>query len=146
MTGRTVTASRTVAAKPEDIFALLTDPARHSEIDGSGMVLRARGAAQRLRLGAKFGMDMRMFGVPYRISNTVVEFEEGRCIAWRHFAGHRWRWELAPNEDGTTLVTETFDYSTTPVGRLYPLAGFPEQNRKAIEASLDRLAARFTSP
>lgn len=145
MTVRQVSATRTVNAKPEQVFALLADPARHSEIDGSGTVQRARGGDRRLELGTKFGMDMKMFGVPYRISNKVVEFEQGRRIAWRHFAGHRWRWELSPNNDGTTEVTETFDYSTAPAGALYGLLKFPQSNRTGIERSLDRLVRRFTS-
>lgn len=140
---RKITASKTVNAEPARIFELLTDPARHHEFDGSGMIVSARGGAKQLRLGSKFGMDMRMFGVPYRIGNTVVEYERDRRIAWRHFGRHRWRWELEPAGDGRTLVTETFDYSTTPAGRFYPLMGWPERNRVAIERSLERLAKRF---
>ncbi|MEZ5295279.1 MAG: hypothetical protein R2697_03090 [Ilumatobacteraceae bacterium] len=73
-----VSGSRVVAATPEQIFELLTDPARHGDIDGSGMVQQARGDQQRLALGSKFGMDMKM-GPLYRITNTVVEFEEERA-------------------------------------------------------------------
>ncbi len=94
-------------------------------------------------MGATFGMDMKM-GMPYRITNKVVEFEEGRVIAWRHFAGHRWRWELEPAGDGATKVTETFDWSTAPAGALYPLIGFPQRNRQAIEKSLRRLEQVLT--
>ncbi len=86
---------------------------------------------------------MRMFGLPYRISNSVVEFEQGRLIAWRHFGGHRWRYELEPTADGGTRVTETFDYSrygSLPAAGLR-LAGFPERNRAGIAATLVRLEA-----
>lgn len=136
---RTVSASRTIAAPPERIFELLADPAKHALIDGSGTVVASRQQdARRLELGSRFGMDMKM-GVPYRITNKVVEFEDGRLIAWRHFAGHRWRWRLEPTGDGGTVVTETFDFSTAPAGALYPLVGFPERNRTAIEQTLERL-------
>ncbi len=85
---------------------------------------------------------MRMFAVPYRISNRVVEFEEDRLIAWRHFAGHRWRYELEPLGTSTTRVTETFDYSRMgPISAaIVRLAGFPEKNRRGIEQTLERLA------
>jgi hypothetical protein len=33
-------------------------------------------------------------GASYKITNTVVEFEEGERIAWRHLSGHRWRYEF----------------------------------------------------
>jgi uncharacterized protein YndB with AHSA1/START domain len=129
----------TVNAPAKEIFDLLADPAKHPLIDGSGTVKASRGeGAQRLALGSTFGMDMKM-GMPYRIKNTVVEFEDGRLIAWRHFAGHRWRWELEAVDENTTRVTETFDYSTAPAGAIYPLLGFPERNRKGIEATLQRL-------
>jgi uncharacterized protein YndB with AHSA1/START domain len=130
----------TIDAPAARIFDLLADPAKHPLIDGSGTVKASRGAdSRRLALGSTFGMDMKM-GMPYRIKNTVVEFEENRLIAWRHFAGHRWRWELEPIDENTTRVTETFDYSTAPAGGLYPLLGFPERNRKGIEATLARLS------
>jgi hypothetical protein len=63
-----------------------------------------------LRLGTKFGMNMKI-GVPYLITNTVVEYEQDRLIAWRHWGRHRWRYELEPVEGGTE-VTESFDWST----------------------------------
>ena len=66
---------------------------------------------ERLERGSQFGAQMRLFGLPYRISNRVVEFEEGRRIAWRHFGGHRWRYELEPLGADRTRVTESFDYS-----------------------------------
>jgi hypothetical protein len=91
---RFVSRSRIVAASPEAIFALLANPARHHEIDGSGTVISAQDdAPARLSLGSKFGMSMKV-GVPYRIENTVVAFVENETIAWKHFGGHVWRYEL----------------------------------------------------
>lgn len=141
MAERAVTVERVIAAPARAIFDLIADPAMHPVLDGSGSVRRARrGNPARLSLGAKFGMDMRL-GIPYRIRNTVVEFEEGRLIAWRHMGGHRWRYELEPT-DGGTKVTETFDYSTALSPRGVERLGFPERNRKGMEATLERLAAR----
>lgn len=138
-----VSASRVIAAPPERIFDLLADPARHKDFDGSGSVRGARGGSERLRLGSRFGMSMRI-GVPYAISNEVVEFEEGRRIGWRHFARHVWRYELDP-VDGGTRVTETFDWAPAPGGAAYPLLGIPERNRRSIEATLARLDAVVTA-
>jgi hypothetical protein len=50
---------------------------------------------QRLSAGAKFGMDMKL-GAPYKIVNTVIEFDEPKVIAWRHFNGHVWRYLFEP--------------------------------------------------
>ena len=95
---------------------------------------------ERLSLGAKFGMDMRLF-VPYRISSQVKEFDEGRRIAWAHIGGHRWRYELEPLPDGSTRVTETFDATTARSARALKLMDAYNRNARAIEETLPRLAA-----
>jgi uncharacterized protein YndB with AHSA1/START domain len=140
---RQVSATRVINAPATEIFDLLVDPAKHALIDGSGTVLGALGRpGRRLGLGDKFGMDMKM-GLPYKIKNTVVEFEEGRLIAWRHFYGHRWRWQLKDLGDGRTEVTETFDWSTAWSGFLLERVKFPGKNLKAIRATLERLDGMF---
>ena len=139
-------ATRAIAAPAAVIFDLLADPARHAAFDGSGTVQAARAdAPARLALGARFGMDMKV-GVPYRMTNTVVEFEEGRRIAWKHVGGHVWRYLLEPSADGSsTTVTEQFDWSTARSKLFIRLAGYPERNRKAMEKTLDRLGTLVAS-
>jgi len=131
----------TVRARPEAIFAVLADPRRHHEIDGSGTVRAPVDGPERLTMGSRFGMSMRM-GLPYRVHNTVVEFEPDRLIAWRHFGGHRWRWELVGDGDATR-VTETFDGTYAAGGRagaiLLRAIRAPRRNAVSIEASLRRL-------
>jgi len=141
---KVVWAERLVPAPAAEIFELLADPRRHHEIDGSGSVLAARSSAPaRLSLGAKFSMDMRI-GLPYRMTNTVVEFEEARRIGWRHVGGHVWRYVLTP-ADGGTLVREEFDYSTNRAPLLLAVMRAVPNNERAIERTLDRLAARFAT-
>lgn len=141
---RCVSRAVTVPAPAAEIFELLADPRRHAEFDGSGTVGSALvDAPARLSMGASFGMHMRL-GVPYTIHNTVVEFEEGRRIAWRHAGRHVWRYELTPTADGQgTRVTESFDYAGARSPRALELTGFPARNARGIEATLRRLAARF---
>lgn len=139
---RSVSRTRIVSAPAAAVFDLLADPSKHPLIDGSGTVKGPRTTAPiRLSLGATFGMDMKL-GVPYPIENTVVEFEENRLLAWRHFGGHRWRYELE-TVDGGTKVTETFDWSTSKSPRALELFRAPQRNAKSIEKTLDRLAAHF---
>jgi uncharacterized protein YndB with AHSA1/START domain len=111
------TVERFIAAPAERIFALLADPARHQDIDGSGTVRKSKVGSQRLTLGSTFGMSMK-FGIPYSMVNTVIEFEPNRLIAWqtrgplgpfaRYTGGRIWRYELEP-ADGGTIVRESWD-------------------------------------
>jgi uncharacterized protein YndB with AHSA1/START domain len=144
-TGDVETVERIIPAPPEKIFDLLADPRRHHDIDGSGSVRDARDCPERLSLGATFGMSMKM-GVPYSMVNEVVEFEDGRRIAWEPrlsgrfgslFGGGRiWRYELEPVEGGTR-VRETWDISGEKVKAFVRPAR--KKTIKSMEATLARI-------
>jgi len=138
---RVVSASTTVAAPPEVVFAIVADPHQHPRIDGSGSVRGTIVGPDRLtEKGQTFGMRMRLFGLPYTITNKVVELEPDRRIAWRHFGAHRWRYELEPVPTGTR-VTETWDASRYDAASFAALRllRFPERNRDGIAGTLVRL-------
>jgi uncharacterized protein YndB with AHSA1/START domain len=110
------TVERVIPAPPGAIFALISDPNRHRDFDGSGTVRQAKRVPERLQLGSTFGMSMHL-GIPYSMVSTVVEYEENRRLAWQtrgpgrigaHFAGRIWRYELEP-VDGGTRVRESWD-------------------------------------
>ncbi len=133
---------RFVPAEPQAIFDLLADPTQHAAIDGSGSVRSSiSDAPQRLTLGSKFSMSMKL-GVPYKVTNEVVEFDEPSLIAWQHMGRHVWRYRLRP-VDGGTEVTEEFDFRPAPSAAVLKLMGALKRNANAIEATLDRLAAHF---
>ena len=136
-----ISARTAIDASPGTVFAIVADPRQHPRIDGSGSVRGTIEGPDRLEKGAEFGISMKLFGLPYKITNKVVEFEPDRRIAWRHFGGHRWRYELEPTDDGGTVVTETFDYSRYNAlwTRFIEVAGFPARNRRGIEETLVRL-------
>lgn len=131
-----------VDAPCEDVFALLADPHRHHEVDGSGTVKPEVIGPHRLEYGDRFRVSMRMKGVPYAITSTVTRLEPGRVVEWRHPGGHRWRWEFEEVEPGRTRVTESFDFTDSP-GLLMRLLKAPERNAEGIEASLRRLQQHF---
>jgi uncharacterized protein YndB with AHSA1/START domain len=142
VTEKLISESITVDAPPEVVFAILADPRQHSRIDGSGSVGAVITAPDRLTAaGDTFSVHMKLFGLPYRIRNRVVEFEENRRIAWRHFTANRWRYELEPTAEGGTTVTETFDASRADrvTDTVVRAAKFPERNRAGIVATLQRL-------
>ena len=137
-----VSVERFVSAAPGLIFEVLADPRQHSKIDGSGSVKAARvSAPPRLSLDAKFAMDMKI-GVPYKMTNTVVEFEENRRIAWRHLGGHIWRYILEP-VDGGTKVVEQFDYNGSKSILILKLRGSMKSNEKFMTKTLENLEKHF---
>ncbi len=140
---RTVVRRVEVPAPAVRIFDLLADPHRHQELDGSGTVRAAVSGPDRLREGARFSVNMRQLGIPYRITSTVVAFADDRLIEWRHPMGHTWRWELDETAPGRTMVTETFDYSGALLGKMFELSGRTTANARGITATLEGLRRRF---
>ncbi len=102
-----------IVAEPAAIFNYLANPKAHKEFDGSNSIKGVNWGPERLTLGAKFGMQMKI-GFNYRITNKVVEFEENKLIAWRHLGRWIWRYELERTADGRTIVTESFDGRPSP--------------------------------
>jgi hypothetical protein len=141
-----VSVERIIPAPAAAIFAILRDPARHHEIDGSGTVRDAKGDPQPLELGSRFGMSMKM-GLPYSMVSTVVEYERDRRIAWQtrgptplgqFVAGRIWRYELEP-VDGGTLVRESWDIrQESPITR--PIVRqAADTTRRNMAATLQRI-------
>jgi hypothetical protein len=77
--------------------------------------------------------------------NHVVEFVEGRRIAWRPAEpgteppGHLWRWELEPIDASHTRVTHTYDWSRLPEGDKRASRARATTS-EWLRASMDRLA------
>jgi uncharacterized protein YndB with AHSA1/START domain len=141
---RKVSRRVTVAAPAAAIFALVADPHRHPELDGSGTVRdTAVKGPEVLSVGAKFSVGMRQFGLPYKITSTVTAFEANHVVEWQHPMGHRWRWELAEVDPGHTQVTETFDYAGAKAPKMLETFGYPKKNGDGIAKTLQGLAARF---
>ena len=144
---RVVSASREIAAEPERIFELIADPSQQPRWDGNDN-LKDAAAGQRVRaVGEVFRMTIT--GGSIR-ENHVVEFEEGRRMAWRpspegrRQPGHLWRWELEPLGLGRTLVTHTYDWTELTDSNRLKRAQWTTPDR--LRASLDRLAALAESP
>jgi uncharacterized protein YndB with AHSA1/START domain len=138
-----VTASRVIAADAGRIFELIADPALQPRWDGNHN-LAAAAPGQRVRnVGDVFSMTLTGDGAVRQ--NHVVEFVEGRRIAWkpaepgRQPPGHLWRWELDPIDTSRTRVTHTYDWSQLTDENRFGRAR--ATTRDKLQASLDRLAA-----
>ena len=143
---RQVSRAVEVRAPAGELFAIVADPRRHRELDGSGTVGANIDAPPHLVAGSRFSTKMKMFGVPYRVTSTITAIRPDELIEWRHPVGHHWRWEFTAVSPTVTRVTETFDYRDTGVkdrinynGR----TGFARRNAAGIEATLTRLRDRY---
>lgn len=130
-----------------EIFALLADPERHPDLDGSGTVKKVRAASPPLAVGSDFDMHMRR-GFSYSTRNTVIALEPDRLISWRTrpltfplsllIGGRTWTYELSPWTDGTR-VTATWDLREERNRRLVrPMASDPGAD---MTTTLERLEA-----
>ncbi len=123
-----VTVTRRVEAPAAAVFALLSDPGRHLDFDGSGMLVDLVTPGTLTNVGNVFTMHMHNdFLGHYTIDNHVVEFDSERRIAWEPVLSatsreeakpnigqslhHRWGYELEAVGPADTLVTEFFDCS-----------------------------------
>ena len=139
-----VTATALVDAAPEAVFDFVRRPANHAIISGDKSVQGTVAGPEILHDGDRFGMSMRI-GVPYRMTSRVVEFEDGRRIAWAHPGRHRWRWEVEPAEGGRTRVSETFDLSYAVFPPVLRLIGYPKRHEANVARSVANVAAHFKS-
>jgi uncharacterized protein YndB with AHSA1/START domain len=146
----------TVDAPPERVFAVLSDPAHHTEIDGAGML---RGLASSpgpvTGVGDSWVMNMNQPNLgDYQMRSEVIAFEPGRRISWApaihppdslshlvgdiDFRGYHYTWELAPSPDGGTEITHTYDWSGVKDDRALPF--FPRVTTEHMTETINRLA------
>jgi len=151
MTTERHAATRQIAAPAAAIFAVVTDPAGHVSIDGSGMLVAPEGATPFAAVGDSFVMHMDrepLGDIPlgkYDVLNTCTRFEQDRLVEWavgapdRTPLGHVYGWELVAVDDGTTEVTNYCDWSGLNP-KLKDKITFPVVPIEMLEASVARLA------
>lgn len=159
MTLECVTATTTVNAAAETVFAVLTDPARHAAIDGTGWVCEASDPQLIVASGQVFRMRMFHPKHPegnYEMHNLVLDFEQDRVIAWRPgfvqdastgrlgFGGWTWRYDLTPYGPHACEVTHTYDWSAVGPGPREHL-DFPPFPADHLENSLRHLEDMATA-
>lgn len=139
---RVVSAGREIAAGAEQIFELVADPTQQPRWDGNDNLSEASPGQRVHAAGDVFTMTNTSGNVR---ENHVVEFEEGRRIAWKPSEpgheppGHLWRWELEPIDDSHTRVTHTYDWTRLNDEKRIQRARATTADK--LQASVDGLAA-----
>jgi uncharacterized protein YndB with AHSA1/START domain len=138
---RVVSASRMIGSGAAEIFELIADPSQQPRWDGNDNLAQARSGQRVHAVGDVFVMTTTKGRTR---ENRVVEFDEGRRIAWlpsepgQAAPGHLWRWELEPVDDTQTRVTHTYDWSRLTDESRFERARWTTAER--LLASIDRLA------
>jgi Polyketide cyclase / dehydrase and lipid transport len=154
-TSKKISATKTIDAPAEAVFAVLADPNQHPELDAGGMVRGPEGDTPTIGgIGQVFTMNMHQDALgDYRMVNTVTAFVPGARIGWgpqmdptcdaaKNFegvevGGHTYTWDLH-EADGRTEVTETYDWTGVKDPQFEKL--FPLVSQDDLERSLDKLA------
>ncbi len=145
MSDEQIEVSRLVHAEPGEVFAVLRDPRRHPELDGSGTLRTAPDAVPITAVGDEFVMQLQAPDLgAYRSRSVVVDYEPDQTIAWspgpvgEEPFGHVYRYTLRPHGPGRTQVTQTYDWSQVTDARLD--GGLPRVSRGELARTLDLLA------
>lgn len=148
-TPSSITVQREIPAAANEIFDVLTLPANHVELDGSGFVTGVDHADRITSTGQTFRMNMTgsHMGGDYQTDNTVSGYEPDKLVSWKTAPagteppGWEWVWELAANGPGSTNVTLTYDWSKVTDPDILSKVSFPLVEEKQLEDSLGNLAA-----
>lgn len=148
-----ITVTRTIDAGAAEIFDVLSLPANHVEIDGSGFVRSVDHGDRITGTGQVFRMNMAgdHMGGDYQTENHVTGYEDGRLLAWRTAPagtepkGWQWVWRLEPYGPDSTEVHLTYDWTSVTDPDTLKAVSFPLVKEDQLETSLNNLAAAVGS-
>jgi hypothetical protein len=154
--GTRISATRRITAPASRLFAIVSSPAGHVQIDGSGMLEASPGSAPATAVGDAFDMDMDRTPlgdipglVKYQVRNTVTQFVADRLFEWSvgtperpNLYGHLYGWRIEPVSDTECDVTNYCDWSA--VAQKYldrrPWPVVPAEMLEKSVANLERVA------
>jgi hypothetical protein len=131
------------------VFAVITDPQGHVDLDGSGMLVAPKDAARLTGVGDTFDMDMdreALGDIPlgkYTVRNTVTAFEPDALLEWNVGGvdqppfGHVYGYRLTPVDVGSCDVTLYCDWTGVRASSIRDR--FPIVPVHMLEKSLDNL-------
>ena len=137
---KVVSASGEIAADAATVFEFIAEPTKQIAWDGNDNLSEARPGERVHAVGDVFTMTTTKGNVR---ENHIVEFEEGRRIAWlpsgpgEEPPGHLWRWELDPIDATHTRVTHTYDWTNLTDESRFERARSTTSDK--LQASITRL-------
>jgi hypothetical protein len=151
-----VSLTRCVPASAAEVFAVITDPQGHVDIDGSGMLVAPIDAHPLRAVGDTFDMHMdreALGDLPmgkYDVRNTVTVFEPDAKLEWNVGGidqppfGHVYGYELraiGPDETEVTLYCDWTGVRHSSIRERFPIVPV-----HMLEQSLDNLQRIVGAP
>ncbi|WP_182526069.1 SRPBCC family protein [Nocardioides dongkuii] len=148
-TATSITVSRRIDASSTAVFDVLSNPQRHTELDGSGFVVSDEKTDRITGTGQVFRMNMTgdHMGGDYQTDNTVTGYDPQHLLAWKtapadtEAPGWEWIWELQAQGSDATEVRLTYDWSKVTDQDLLDKVGFPLVSETQLQHSLGNLAS-----
>lgn len=104
--------STRIDASPDEVWALVGDPARMGEWSPECRRVRWLGSVTGPAVGARFRGDNRIGWRRWSTTGTVSTYEPGRAVAWDVSVGPlavaRWSYRVEPDGTGC-ILTESFE-------------------------------------
>ncbi|WP_139978098.1 SRPBCC family protein [Nocardioides litoris] len=140
---------RTIDAPTTAVFDVLSNPARHAELDGSGFVVSDDRTDRITGTGQTFRMNMTgdHMGGDYQTDNTVTGYDANKLLAWQTAPagteppGWEWVWELEADGSDATTVTLTYDWAKVTDPDILSKVSFPLVTQQQLDDSLGNLAS-----
>jgi len=148
-----ISVSRDIPTSAKDLFHILSDPHRHTELDGSGFVRGLDHGDRLAHVGQMFTMNMTgdHMGGEYQTDNIVSAYDENKMLGWKTAPagteppGWEWLWELRAEGSDATTVTLTYDWTNVSDPELLKKVRFPLVSKAQLEDSLANLASAATA-
>lgn len=151
MTSYRVEATGRISAPASKVFAIVSSPAGHAAIDGSGMIEAPINPTKLTAVGDTFDMDMDrepLGDIPemgkYKVRNTVTQIEPDRLLEWnvggidRGPFGHLYGWIVEPIDDDSCTVTNYCDWTGVP-DKYREARAWPVVPLSMLQTSVDNL-------
>lgn len=146
-----ITVSRTIAATPEEVWALVSDPTRYGDWSPENQGAVWLGDASGAAVGAQFRGSNKNGWMKWKTKCTVTECAENEAFAFDVKTGPvalaTWAYRLEAADGGTTVTEEWTkhepDWMEKIVNKLLKVDSRAEFNRVGMEATLAAVAAEL---
>lgn len=138
-----------IAAPPEQVWQLISDPTRTPEWSPVCHTVEWVGDVREPVVGARFRGHNNLNGFRWRRECRVTEAIEPSVFAWSTYVkdkeSTRWRYELSPTDSGGTRLVERYEIVSVPrwIRLMWRVPGALKKSDRDRERNLQASLARI---